>query len=267
VGKQTEESVVPNYQAITKGAFAPLRWKRFESYRFAAQDAVAPLVAQELAKACASLPIAFIKQNEGIIPAAVQGLQPDQNLLVAPDGRWLGPYTPALYRGYPFRLAETEQAQLVLCVDTDSGLVGEHYDQPFFGDAGEPASAINEVLSFLQQVHHNHQLTRRLCAALDAEGLIVPWPVKVKGKDGTEQTIEGLYRIDEAKFNALDADALYRIHQAGALPVVYCQLISMQHIQLLGQLAQASAQRQQNSAPVDIEEVFGSGDDILKFDF
>lgn len=258
---------MPNYQAITKSGFANLRWKRYNSYQFAAQDTVAPLVVQELSKACTSLPIAFIKQGDTFIPAAVQGLEPAQNLLVAPDGRWIGSYTPAAYRSYPFRLAETEEDQLILCIDTDSGLVGEHYDQLFFDEAGAPASSINEVLSFLQQVRNNHQLTMRLCAVLDAEGLIQPWPIKVKGSNNAEQALDGLFRIDEAKFNQLDAEALHRVHQAGALPVVYCQLISMQHIQILGQIARAFAEHQQNTAPVDIEEVFGKGDDTLKFNF
>jgi hypothetical protein len=258
---------MPNYQAITKSDFANLRWKRYDSYKFAAQDTVAPLVAQELAKACTSLPIAFIKQGDAFIPTALQGLQPAQNLFVAPDGRWIGPYTPAVYRGYPFRLAETEQEQLILCVDTDSGLVGECYDQLFFDDTGAPSSVINDVLSFLQQVRNNQQLTLRLCAALDSEGLIKPWTINLKGENGAEQTLDGLFRIDEARFNTLDADAVYRLHQAGALPVVYSQLISMQHTQMLGQIAQAVAQHQKNTAPVDIEQVFGSGDDTLKFDF
>ena len=258
---------MPNYQAITKSDFANLSWKRYDSYQFAAEDAVAPLVVQELTKACTSLPIAFIKQGATFIPAAIQGLQQSQNLFVAPDGRWVGSYTPAVYRSHPFKLAESEQGKLILCVDMESGLVGDHYDQPFFDDAGAPASAVNDVLTFLQQVHNNHQLTQRLCTALDAEGLIQPWPIKVKGENNTEQTLDGLFRIDEAKFNTLEADALYRVHQAGALPVVYCQLISMQHVQMLGQIAQTVAQHQQNTKPVDIEEVFGPGDDTLKFDF
>jgi len=83
---------VPKYQAITKTDFANLRWKRYESYHFAALDALAPLVVQELPKACMTLPIAFIQQGEAFVPAAVQGLQPGQNLFVSPDGRWIGPY-------------------------------------------------------------------------------------------------------------------------------------------------------------------------------
>lgn len=256
---------MPAYKAITKTDFEHLKWKRYDSFQFAAFDAVAPLVVQELAKACMSLPITFIKQEDQYITAVLQGLQQDQNLCVAPDGRWIGTYTPALYRGYPFTLAQADNDQLVLCVDMDSGLISEYFDESFFDAEGEPAQSVKDVLDFLQQVRNNRQLTLRLCAALDAEGLIQPWPIKIKGKDDTEQTIEGLYRIDEAKFNALDADALHRVHQSGALPVVYCQLLSMQHIHTLGKLAEAHAELQPQD--VDIESLFGEQDDTLKFNF
>jgi hypothetical protein len=243
---------VPKYQAISKTTHAHLRWKRFEHYHFAARDALAPLVVQELLRACMSMPIAFIEQNNQYIPAALQGLQPGQNLFVSPEGRWLGTYIPAAYRGYPFALANSESDQLVLCVDTDSGLVGEDYAERFFDDSGKPSQAVKDVLNFLQQVRANRELTERLCAALDAEGLIQPWPITLKGEDG-ERTMQGLYRIDEAKFNGLDPEALYRVHQAGALPLVYCQLLSMQHLQALGKLAEAhaSAKAQLSSSSTD----------------
>ena len=229
---------MPNYKAITKADFTELRWKRFDSYAFAAQDAVVPLVAQELAKACTCLPIAFIQQGDAFVPAAVLGLQPGQNLFVAPDGRWCGPYVPAAYRGHPFALAEAENDQLVLCIDMGSDLVGEHFEQPFFEANGEPAKVMRDVLEFLQQVRNDHRLTRQLCGVLSAEGLIVPWPLTLRG-DGGEQMVQGLYRIDETALKSLDSEALARIHQAGALPVAYCQLLSMQHIQMLGKLAEA----------------------------
>ena len=52
---------MPRYDLITKTGFAAQGWRRYDSYAFAATDAVAPLVVQELAKACMSLPIAFIQ--------------------------------------------------------------------------------------------------------------------------------------------------------------------------------------------------------------
>jgi hypothetical protein len=257
-----KDLLMPNYQAISSTTHASQRWKRFDHYHFAAKDAVAPLVVQELHKAVMALPLAFIEQEGGCTPVAVLGLQNGQNLFVTPDGRWLGGYTPATYRGHPFALASTPEAQLMLCVDADSGLVGpegEDFEETFFDEQGQPSQAVKAVLQFLEQVRANRQPTERLCALLAQEGLIQPWPISVKADNG-EQAIEGLHRIDEAKLNALGADALHRLHQAGALPLIYCQLLSMQHLPLLGKLAQAHAKAKaqaqaQANAPLDFEQL------------
>ena len=254
---------MPNDQAVTHTDFAHLRWKPFDHYRFAAGEAIVPLVAQELPNACHSLPIAFIRQQGHFIPAAVQGLQPGHNLLVGPDGRWLGPYIPAAYRGYPFALAQADNDQLVLCVETDSELIGEQHEQPFFTDTGEPTQRVKDVLNFLQQVHQNRQRTQRLCAALEAEQLITAWSLRLQS-DAGEQSVEGLYRIDEDRFNTLDSDALTRLHQAGALPLIDCQRLSMQHIQTLGTLAEHHAKAQ---PALDAGAFFGAEEESLSFDW
>jgi hypothetical protein len=152
----------------------------------------------------------------------------------------MGPYVPAAYRSYPFALAKADNGQFVLCVDADSDLVGEGHAEAFFDEQGEPSQSVKGILDFLQQIRANREATIRICAALNAENLIQPWPITLKHKDG-EQTAQGLCRIDEARFNSLDADALRRVQQAGALAVAYCQLLSMQHLQTLGKLAEAHA--------------------------
>ncbi|WP_439508705.1 SapC family protein [Yoonia sp.] len=228
---------MPRYELITKTGFAAQAWRRVDSYAFAATDAVAPLVVQELAKACISLPIAFIQQNDAFVPHAVQGLEPGRNLFVV-NGKWVAPYTPAVYRGYPFALAQGEDDQLHLCIDMDSGLVGagEGFDQPFFDDAGEAAQPVTDALNFLQQIHRNRAVTQRGGAALAAEDLFQPWPLTVQGPEG-ERRVDGLFRIDEARLNSLDPEALARVQKAGGLPVAYCQLLSMGNIQTLGLIA------------------------------
>jgi hypothetical protein len=228
---------MPRYELITKSGFAAQAWRRYDSYAFAATDAVAPLVVQELAKGCMSLPIAFLQQNDAFVPHAVQGLEPGRNLFVV-NGKWVAPYTPAAYRGYPFALAQGDGDDLHMCVDMDSSLVGagEGFDQPFFDDAGEAAQPVKDALNFLQQIHRNRAVTQRVCAALAAEDLFQPWPLKVQGPDG-ERRVDGLFRIDEARLNSLDPEALARVQKAGGLPVAYCQLLSMGNIQTLGLIA------------------------------
>src|SRR5690606_9019181 len=171
---------------------------------------------------------------------ALQGLQPGQNLWVAPDGRWLGAYVPAAYRSYPFVLANAEDGRRVLCVREDSGLVNDTEGEAFFDDAGEAAKPVKDVLSFLDQVSNNAQLTAQLCTLLAEHALIQSWTLSLRAGE-SEQKVEGLYRVDEAALNALPIDALDALRKAGALPMVYCQLLSMQHVQRLGQLAQQHA--------------------------
>jgi hypothetical protein len=258
---------MPQFQAVTQSGFAPLRWKRYDNYLFAAQDTLAGLVVQELPKAAMSMPVAFVQVDGHFMPAALQGLQQGQNLLVSPDGRWLAPYTPAAYRGHPFMLADKDDGQHVLCIDTESGLVGEQHAETFFDESGQPSTAIQGVLSFLQNIRANKTLTQAICAALQSEDLISPWPLTVKNPEG-ELSLQGLYRIDETKFNQLGSEALHRLHQAGALPMVYCQLLSMQHVQTLGQLAEARAQalaQKAASPPAEIDLEFLKQNPTIRF--
>ena len=250
---------MPRYELITKTGFAAQAWRRVDSYAFAGTDAVAPLVVQELAKACMSLPIAFIQQNDAFVPHAVQGLEQGRNLFVV-NGKWVAPYIPAAYRGYPFALAQGDGDDLHLCVDMDSGLVGagEGFDQPFFDDAGEAAKPVKDALNFLQQIHRNRAVTKRVCAALAAEDLFQPWPLTVQGPDG-ERRVDGLFRIDEARLNTLDPDSLARVQKAGGLPVAYCQLLSMGNIQTLGlierKLDAVKTQMPEMSDKIDVDSI------------
>lgn len=254
-------------QAVSRDRHANKRWKRYSSYQFAAGDAIAALVLQELPKACMALPIAFVVSGESFIPVSVQGLQAGQNLLVSPEGQWLARYIPAVYRGYPFALATTEDGQHALCVNEDSGLLSEAEGEAFFDEHGEPAQAVKDVLNFLSQVYTNRAATERVCSLLKQHQLIQPWEIKVQSAD-SEQTLQGLYRIDEAAFNALPIEALEALRQAGTLPVIYCQLLSMQHLPMLGQLAQIRASQaaplpQTPAGDLDLEFLNESG--TIKF--
>ena len=235
---------MPNYQFITRERHASLRWRPASNYTFAAREALAPLVAAELPKAMMSLPIAFTEQGGGYMPAAVLSLLPGKDLFVAQSGCWAGDYMPSAFRAYPFRLATTTDGQQLLCIDEDSGLLcdGDSSDgQDFFNDDGQPTPAILAILNFLTQIEKNRVATATACAALQKYHLIRPWPITLKTETG-EQQVAGLLQIDEAALQRLPGDAWVELAQVGALPVAYCQALSMQHLPLLGQLIDAHAQ-------------------------
>lgn len=238
---------------VSRRQHAALRWQRYTHYRFAAQDAVMSIVAREMPRAALSLPIAFVKSGEAFVPVVVQGFEPGQNLLVGADGRWQGAYTPAAYRGYPFQLARGEDGQNVLCLDEESGLITAGPEgERFFAEDGTPAPAVKEVFDFLATVQSNREVTTQVCAALQAHGLIKPWPLTIEVPDGRRK-VDGLYMIDEAALQALPAEALVALRNLGALPMIYCQLLSMQNLEKLGELARGRLP--QASVPAPAPEV------------
>ena len=235
---------MPNYHAITSERHAQKRWKRYSSYAFAAADAVVPLTAVELPSAMMAMPIAFVEHDGRFIPVGVVGLQPGMNLFVTSDWRWVGNYIPAAFRAYPFRLANTEGGKQVLCIDEDSGLINEGGDgtagEGFFTAEGQPTQAIQDSLNFLSQLEQSRIATAAACAVLQKHAVFQPWKITVK-TGSSEQQVAGLHQIDEAALNALSGEAFLEIRLAGALPVAYCQLLSMQQLPRLGQLAEANA--------------------------
>jgi hypothetical protein len=259
---------------ISLSAFGDKKFKRFSSYLFAANDAIVALVARELNRAAMVMPVAFAKVPEGYILVAVQGLSDGKNLFVAPDGRWLGRYIPSVYRGYPFVLVNAQDDKQVLCFDETSGLLSHTEGESFF-DAEVPTKAVNDTLNFLTQVAVNRKATQRICDMLEQYQLIHPWPIELKQEslDGQNksQKIEGLFRIDETAFNKLDAQALHNVQQVGALPVIFCQLLSMQHLPAIAELAKLRHQAEQQAAlpkteTGEIDMSFLADDTTISFD-
>jgi hypothetical protein len=255
---------MPTLTAISREQHGNKRWLRPSTYSFAAGDAVIPLVEAELPKAAMTLPLAFISNGEGFVPAAVLGLVPGQNLFVAPTGQWQGYYIPAIYRTYPFQLAKTAEGREVLCIREDSGLVTDAPEaEAFFTSDGQPTPSVATLLDFLQQISRSGQMTQRICGALQTHGIIQPWAITLQTPVG-EKKIDGLHRIDEAALNALPDRAFLELRAGGALTVAYCQLLSMQHLSALGQVASARADSA-SASPAAVMPVTPRGELDLDF--
>jgi len=234
---------VANLDAITKTEFASKSWQRNPNFLLSAKDAVCPLSASEIPRAMMAMPLAFLCTDGEYSIQAVQGLEPGTNFFLNADGQWLGNYIPAAYRGYPFVLAsnEAEESQLVLCIDKDSGLLCEDDSaEPFFDEGGELSPTVKELVEFLSSVRAGRQASASICKSLLKHELFRPWELQFELEDGTKR-IEGLFCIDEAALNALPDEAYAELRLCGAIPVIYCQLLSMQRISILTQIAQAKS--------------------------
>jgi hypothetical protein len=228
---------------VARSTHGHRRWKRYKNYLFAVHDTTAPLVVAEFARACMAFPIAFVQTDGGYAPAALLGLVKNQNAFVSPDGRWLGGYVPAFYRGYPFRLGQTLDGQRMLCIDEGSGLVvdtaDESQSEPFFDEAGSPVVTIQRVLTFLSQVADNQGATSSVCDLLEVNKLLEPWPLKVRTASGDHE-LEGFHRVNESALRSLKSRAVTTLHKEGALHAAYCQVLSMQNFAVLPKLIEAN---------------------------
>lgn len=260
---------MPNIQPVSLARHGDKRWQRYKSYAFAAGEAVAPLVASEFSKAMLALPIAFLAVEDDFVPMAVLGLATGTNLFITADGRSLMRYVPAVFRSHPFHLVNIDDDRQALCIDEDSELINDGEGELFFGEEGQLSQAVAEVLDFLKQVHASRQATTRICTLLNKHALIQPWPITVQQENG-EQRLEGLYRINEAALNALPPEAFLELRDGGALAIAYCQLLSMQNLATLGQLAQSRARAAQAQPPLTTEVTpnldFLTRDDSFNFD-
>jgi hypothetical protein len=222
-------------------------WKRHDHLRFAAADAVAPLLMAELTAALPYYPIAFVQRpDENYQMVAVQGLNEGQNLYIGPTGRGFGGYIPSCYRGYPFALRKTlidGEQRLVLAFDTASGLYRDAPDpaqgeERFFEDDGTPRAMVARALEFLKQSAANQAITKAAVEALAAANLLTPWALPVENPDPRQPPQQHLYRIDETALIALPANDLAALRNASALAIAYAQIFSMPRLGLLSRLHQ-----------------------------
>jgi hypothetical protein len=233
---------------VSPDQFRGKAWKALLDFRFAAEDTSVLLQAAEMPKACVAFPIAFIPHEDGYAPAGILGITLKENLLVGPEGQWLGVYLPAAYAQYPFFLAKDQHGKKVLAYDAE---VPVHLEEstaeplepsaqekkPFFDATGKPSAAVMEVLNRFAQMDADKTATQTACDLLEVHKLLEPWPLTIKMGE-SERKLDGLFRVNAAKLEALKTRPLAALHKEGALAAAFCQLISMQQLRVLGQLFQ-----------------------------
>jgi len=261
------------FVAIAPESHAKKVWKNAPDYAFVAADTVIPLVGAELGKAISSMPIGFIKQEVGYQLVAITSLQAGMNLYVAPDGKWLGAYIPAVLRAYPFRLAQQESPdKSILCINEASGLVVESTEDgnAFFDDQNQLTQETKKILNLLASIEANLVVTQRGVNALDDAGLITPWALNLK--QGEEVVpVTWLFHVDEEALIKLDDDDFLALRKAGGLAVAYAQLLSMNQLAVVARLGELRGQilapQTANSKATDLTDFSLSEEDgSLMFD-
>ncbi len=225
---------MPNYEVVTKELHQTKHWIPNINYLFAARDALCSLTLLEVPSAAVYLPIAFSKVGDHFELFLIQGLQDGKNYLVDEAGNWLAGYIPAPYRVHPFALAKVSGDQLLLCIDSSS--ISDTEGKPLFSEDCTLSEDVQMSLDFLGQVEKSRVATVAMCALLQEMDLLTPWLISTK-MDGEDVKIDGLFHIDEAKFNAIEAEKLIALRDKGVLPLIYSQLLSTQNLRRIANRA------------------------------
>jgi hypothetical protein len=207
-------------------------WRRFTSYRFAADEHWVAVAGEELIQVALGLPLAFRHEDGAWRAMALLGLQEGKSLCVDAEGRWQSGYVPAALRSQPFGVQPGQPQQL--CIDEDSpwlidGVVGE----PLFDEKGNLAALVHKTHTFLKTWELGCRRLGAKAELLAQAEVLRPW--QSPGLAG----LPTLYRVDEARWNALGDRSFLALRHRGVIPLVYAQLMSQSH---LGALLQRQSQ-------------------------
>lgn len=281
---EKREKLMPKYVPLNVKEHGSKRWRKVPSFAFAAGQSVVPVLLEELPHVIPTMPLAFLQNPAESASSrydlvAVLSATPGVNLYITPDGRWLGGYRPAAFRGHPFRLLKDNAAEPrhILCFDEESGLLTEPNEpdsQPFFVEDGKPAPGVEKVLQFLKLQEQGRAATQHAVDLLAQHALVEPWTLNIKNPQGESVPVSGLFRINEAALKALDAQALKALQDGNALSLAYAQLYSQHRLSSftrlydLRQKLKESDQAKKDSQVEDlsVEALFGhTDDDIIRF--
>jgi hypothetical protein len=221
------ESAVP----VSAGRHAGASFEAGRDYAFSAGINAVPLMAVEFISAATEYAIVFANAGDDVVPTAVLGLAPQQNLYLSPDAQWQAQYVPAFIRRYPFVFSASNDAKtLTLCIDeSHPGFNREGRGQRLIADDGQPSAYVQQVLKFLQEYQVQYERTRAFGRRLKQYGLLQPMQAQVTTPQGERQSLGGFMAVPRERLRALEADALTTLAKTDELELLYLHLYSMRN--------------------------------------
>lgn len=204
-----------------------LELKPVSTYEFTAGVNAIPVTAAEFPAASRDYPIVFTAgSNPGAV--AIVGLRKDENLMLEAKGKWrAGTYIPAYVRRYPFIFLRSDGGdQYALCVDRGCKQLVKGKKNLLFNGT-EMGDLTKNALEFCKAFQQQHMATEKVIEVLKQHDLLMPNQGRFNLPDGRSLAITDFMTVDEKKFNELPGEAFLKIRDSGALPTIYCHLVSM----------------------------------------
>ena len=189
-----------------------------------------PLTVEEFPQAQRHFPIVF-SSGANPVPLALMGLNEGVNVFVDDEGK-LGEnvYIPAYVRRYPFLLAKLapEAAELSLCFDPSSDLVGS-FDEgtELFADT-QPTDTTKSLLAFCEQFEQAGMRTGAFLEEITKHDLLMDGEVAIQ-QEGVAQPFvyRGFQMINVEKLREVRGDVLRGWNQSGLLALIFAHIFSL----------------------------------------
>ena len=198
-------------------------------YTFCRNVNSAPLMAAEFASAASEYAIVLGGTGDAVMPLAVLGVRPNENLYITSQGGWQAKYIPAFVRRYPFVFGSRGNGgTLTLCIDESfQGFNRSGLGQRLFGDDGKPTLYLANVLNFLQQYQSEFQRTEALCRKLKELNLLEPMQAQINLGSVGQIALAGFSVVDRRRLKTLSAEALAQLARSDELELIYTHLLSL----------------------------------------
>lgn len=202
----------------------------------AADQHMMPVMLSEFVKLAACYPLVLTKDiDSGQFSAvALFGFEQGENLFWK-QNRWDSIYVPLNIQRQPFFLGNRDQSgnnqqNYVVCFDKNSPAFASGRGEQLFAGDDQPSEYLQTVRSILTQLLDGEQQNKTFIEKLVALDLLSPLSLDITFKNNEQQTISGVYTIDEEKLAALSADQIADLHTSGYMPCIYAMVVSLGQI-------------------------------------
>ena len=224
------------FEPLHKDSHGNVKIKAMTNVADLANQHAIGVVVQEFALAGNQYPIVFVKNpdSDDYFPVAIMGLEQNKNLFVTEENKWDGRYMPARYTHKPLTLVPNpeDKTHFAVAIDMDSPLVQEEEGEALFNEDGSETEHLEARKKALIGYVENEQVTKGFADVLVEHDLLVSRNINVKVKD-KEYNLNGIYMVDEKKFNELSDEAFLAIRKRGFLGPIYAHLGSMHQVSSL----------------------------------
>lgn len=202
-----------------------------------------PLTAAEFFASADEFPVVFTKNGDSVIPLAVMGVRPEENLFIDAEGKFTGRYLPAFIRRYPFVFSSNDEGQnFLLCLDeTFPGCNQDGQGERLFDDEGKPTDYLNKVLEFLKEYQMNFVRTQAFCKRLVEWELLEPMEAQFTPNNGGEKIrLGGFLAVKREKLKELKPEQMAELVKNDGMELLYVHLNSLKNFrEIIGKLPKA----------------------------